>query len=100
MPAEQRVGRDDRRDVAQQATAQPVGQCREPPPIGISETQSPATQLPPEQAILFDQLGEHLPFATIEPGQTVTSNNWSAETSITGASLHRQTAKSDADHAS
>jgi hypothetical protein len=69
MPAEQRVGRDDRRDVAQQATAQPVGQRRESPPIGIGETQSPFTRLPPEQAIRFDQIGEHLPFPAIQPGR-------------------------------
>ena len=67
MPPEQRVGRDDRRDFAQRPASQPVGSHSEPAPVVIGEAQTPPTQLPPQEAILFDQIGERLPFSAIEP---------------------------------
>ena len=68
MPAKQRVRRDDRRDLAQHVTAQPVGQRRKSSPVGIGEMHASPTQLPSKQAILFDEIGEHLPFPAIQPG--------------------------------
>ena len=67
MPSEQRVGGDDRRDVAHRLASQPVSPHGEPAPVVIGETQAPPTQLPPQEAILFDQIGERLPFSAIEP---------------------------------
>ena len=67
MPSEQRVGGDDRRDVAQRLASQPVGPHGEPAPVVLGEAQTPSTQLPPQEAILFDQIGERLPFLSIKP---------------------------------
>ena len=67
MPAEQRVGRDDRGDLAQRLTAQPVRPRGEPPPVVIGEAQAPPTQLPAQEAVFFDQIGDRLPLAALEP---------------------------------
>ena len=67
MPAEQRVGRDDRGDLAQRLTAQPERPHGEPPPVVIGQTQTPPTQLPAQEAVLFDQVGERLPLAALQP---------------------------------
>jgi len=40
--------------------AEPVGAHREPPPVIVSKPQAPSTELPPKEAILFDQIGDRL----------------------------------------
>ena len=68
LPASARYdSRDDRRNVAQRLASQPVSPHGEPAPVVIGETQAPPTQLPPQEAILFDQIGERLPLPMIEP---------------------------------
>jgi hypothetical protein len=54
VPAEQRVRRDDRRDLAQRVTAQPVGSRGKFPPVVIGESEAPPTDLPPQDPILLD----------------------------------------------
>lgn len=66
MPAEQRVRRDDRGDLAQHLTAHPDGALGESPALVIGETQAPPTQLPAQEEIFFDQVGDHLSFAALE----------------------------------
>src|SRR5437899_8654318 len=67
VPSQQRVRRDDRRDLTQGLPTQPVGPYGESPPVVIGEPQTPPTDLPSEEAILFDQIGERLPLPAIEP---------------------------------
>jgi hypothetical protein len=65
--AEQRVGRDDRGDLAQHSTAHPEGPHREAPPVVIRQAQAPPPELPAQEAVLFDQVGDRLPFSAFEP---------------------------------
>jgi len=58
MPSQKRVGRDDRREVAQGAASQPVPAHSEPPPVVIAQPESLPTQLPSQDAILFDQVSQ------------------------------------------
>ena len=67
MPAEQRVRGDDGGDLAQGVTAQPIRPRSQSPPIVISQPQTPPTQLPAQEAVFFDQVGDRLPFAALEP---------------------------------
>ena len=67
VPAEQRVRRDDRRDLAQRLTAQPVGSRGKFPPVVIGEPEAPPTQLPPQDPILLDQVRQHLALPPVQP---------------------------------
>jgi len=67
VPSQQRVRRDDRRDLTQDLPTQPVRPSGESPTVIVCQSQAPPTDLPPEEAILFDQIGERLPLAVIEP---------------------------------
>jgi hypothetical protein len=46
MPAQQGIGGDDRRDIAQAAAAQSVGQRGQPPSLGVGQPNAPTTHLP------------------------------------------------------
>ena len=59
MPAENRVGRDDRGDLTEPATAQPVSVDGQPAAFLIGEA-DPATQVRAEDTVLFDQLRDGL----------------------------------------
>jgi hypothetical protein len=37
------------------------------PPLIIGETQPPPAQLPAQEAVFFDQVGDRLPFAALQP---------------------------------
>ena len=39
----------------------------EPPPVVIGQAQAPPTQLPAQEAILFDQIRERLPLPALQP---------------------------------
>ena len=67
VPAQERLRGDDRRDLAQRLTAYPNGARCEPSPVVIGQPQALPTQLPPEQTVLFDQLGQGLPLAALQP---------------------------------
>jgi hypothetical protein len=67
VPAKQRVRGDDGGNLAQRPTAHPEGAHSESPPIVIGETQAPPTELPAQEAVLFNQVGERLPLAPFEP---------------------------------
>jgi hypothetical protein len=88
VPAEQGVRRDDRRDLAPRLTAQPVRSRHQFPPLVIGEPGAPATHLPPQEPILFNEVRQHLPLAPVQPAGDSSSNMWKAEMSITCGSLH------------
>ena len=44
-----------------------VGPDGQSPAVVICQPQAPPAALPPEEAILFDQIGERLPLPMIEP---------------------------------
>ena len=67
MPPQNRVGRDDRGDLAQPATAQPVPAHGQSTPVVIAQPHAPPTELVPEDAILFDQVGQGLLVPMIQP---------------------------------
>ena len=67
VPSEESVGCHYRRHLAQGRAPQPVPLYGESPPVVIRELQTASPDLPAEQAILFDQIGERLSFAAIEP---------------------------------
>jgi hypothetical protein len=53
MPPKNRVGRDDRRDRTEAATAQPMSVPRQPPAFVIGQA-DPTAHVPAQDAILFD----------------------------------------------
>jgi hypothetical protein len=67
MPAQQGVGRDDRRNLAQPATAKPVRPHGEPPPIVVPQLDAPPTQLPSKDAILFNKIAEYFSLSAVQP---------------------------------
>jgi Integrase core domain len=67
VPAEQRVRGHDRGDLAQGTTTQPVRSHSQMSPIVIRQAQAPSTQLPAQETVLFDQIGERLPLAALQP---------------------------------
>ena len=67
MPSEQRVRPDDRRDLTQGLTAHPVGSRGQRPPVVIGESETPPTQLPPQDPILLDQVRQHLALLLVQP---------------------------------
>ena len=67
MPSEDRVRRDDRRDLAQHASAHLVPTNGEPTPLVIAEPETPALELLPQDAILLDQVRHGLLLASIQP---------------------------------
>ena len=69
MPPQQGVGRDDRRDRAQRLATHSVRPRRESPSVVVREAQPPPAQLPAEEAILLDQVREHLSLPLIQPGR-------------------------------
>jgi hypothetical protein len=58
-PPENRVGRDDRSDLTESATAQPVFVHSQPTAFLIGQT-DPAAQVRAEDAVFFDQMGNRL----------------------------------------
>jgi hypothetical protein len=67
VPTEQRVGRDDRGDLAQRPTADPERPHGDPSPVVTRQAQAPPTKLPAQEEVLFDQVGDRLPFSAFEP---------------------------------
>jgi hypothetical protein len=66
MPPQNRVGRHNRRDPTEATTAQSVAVPRQPPAFLIGEAE-PATHVPAEDAIFFDQVGHGLLLPLVEP---------------------------------
>src|SRR5258708_22231983 len=56
VPAQDRVGRDDRRDLRERAAAEDLALGRESPPLIVREWRHPPAQLLPQPAVLLDQV--------------------------------------------
>ena len=66
MPAQNRVGRDNRGDVTEAATAQPVSVHRQPTAFLIGQA-DPAAHVPAQDAVFFDQVGHGVLLPPVEP---------------------------------
>jgi hypothetical protein len=67
MPAQQRVRRDECRHVTQGRLTQPISAYGESPPVVVRPPQAPPTDLPPQNAVLFNKIGERLTLPAIQP---------------------------------
>src|SRR5713101_2828505 len=56
MPPQNRVGRDDRGELAQQSTAETVPAPRQPAPVLSGEPEASSAQLRSEDPVFFDQI--------------------------------------------
>ena len=68
MPTQQGVRRDNRRDRAQRLATHSVRPRRESPSVVVREAQPPSAQLAAEEAVLLDEVREHLSLPLIQPG--------------------------------
>jgi hypothetical protein len=66
MPPQNRVGRDNRRDLTEAMTAQPVSVPRQPSAFLIGEAE-PATHVSAEDPVFFDEVCHGLPLPLVEP---------------------------------
>ena len=66
MPAQNRVGRDDRRDLTEAATAQSVSAHGQPTAFLIGQA-DPAAHVPAKDAVLFNQVGHGVLLPLVEP---------------------------------
>src|ERR1700674_420743 len=90
MPPENRVWRDDRGDLTQPPTSQPVPADGEPTPLVLAQPKAPATQLTPQDSVLFDQIGQGLLLLTIQPADQRGKNNPQGGDVDHGRSLHQR----------
>jgi hypothetical protein len=60
MPAQNRVGRDDRGDVGQQLSTQPLPASREPPTLRIGQPHARLGKLTPKYSVFLDQIGDNV----------------------------------------
>jgi hypothetical protein len=67
MPPQNRIGRDDRGDLPQPATPQPMAAHAQPTPVVIAQSQAPSPQLLSQDAVLFDQVCQGLLLPPIQP---------------------------------
>ena len=58
---------DDRSDVTERLSSQTIGPRGKSPPVVIGEAQALATQLPPQHAVLLDEVRDYLPLAALQP---------------------------------
>ena len=69
MPSQNRVGCDDRCDLRQHPTAQPLPQGSQPPPVMIRQPQTPMAQLRLQRSVLFAQVQDDLVLFLLEPAE-------------------------------
>jgi hypothetical protein len=62
-----RVGRHDRRDLAQRCASKMLSSHRETTPVIIRESQKSAAQLGPQDAILLHRIPDHILLTSTEP---------------------------------
>jgi hypothetical protein len=67
MPAQNRVGSDNRGDFGQHPTPTPLPPLREPTPLRIRQPQAPAAELTPKCAVFLDQIGDDVLLLAIQP---------------------------------
>ena len=67
MPAQERIWGDDRGDLAQPPTAQPVRPHGKPTPLVIGQLQASAPQLPAQDTVLFNEIAEYVSVLAVQP---------------------------------
>jgi hypothetical protein len=67
MPAQERIWRRDRGDVAQAGAAHPMGSGGQAAAIVVGEAQSPMAQLATQESIFLEKIRERLPFPAFQP---------------------------------
>jgi hypothetical protein len=73
MPPENRVGRDDRGDLAQQPSAQAMPRPRQAAPVLIGQPHAASVQLRAEDPIFFNQIRHgRLPLSLHPPANAIT----------------------------
>ena len=90
MPAQNRVGRDDRRDVGQHLSTQPLSASREPPTLRIGQPQAPADELTPKYSVFLNQIGDDVLLLVSQPAGEHRENNPEACAIHDRASLHHR----------
>lgn len=90
MPSQNRVGRDDRGDLTQSSTSQPVPAHGEPTPFVIGQSKAPSTQLAPKDSIFFDQMGQAVLLLTIQPADQSGEKKPQGRDVDHGGSLHQR----------
>jgi hypothetical protein len=71
MPAQNRVGRNDRRDVGQHLSTQPLPASREPPTLRIGQPQAPADELTPKYSVFLNQIGDDVLLLVSQPAASI-----------------------------
>jgi hypothetical protein len=69
MAAQNRVGCDDRGDVGQHPSTQPLPTSREPATLRIGQPQTPADELTPKYSVFLDQIGDVLLLVSQSAGE-------------------------------
>ena len=88
MPAQDRIGRDNRRNLAQHTPAQTLPAPCQTAPLVVSQRQSSATELSPQSSILFDQIGNDILLLVIQPTRQRSEKHPDEGQVNHGASLH------------
>jgi hypothetical protein len=69
MPPENRVWRDKRCELSQQAASEPLPEHREPSTLIVVQPEPTAAQLRFQRAVLFTEEGDHIALLGLEPCQ-------------------------------
>jgi len=69
MPSKNRIGRDERRHLSQDAASKSLPEHREPPSLGIVQLQPPSSQLGFQRAILLAKKRDHIALLALEPSE-------------------------------
>ena len=89
MPPQDRVRRDDARDLTQDPPTQPIPTDRQPASIVIGELEPLSTQLASEDPIFFQQIRDRLAFLAIHPASQDGQHNLESGRVDHGRSLYQ-----------
>jgi hypothetical protein len=89
MPSQDRVRRDDRGDMAQDAPSEPVAQDGEPPPIVIRQLERLPTQWASNDPTLFHETRQEASLLAIQPTSQDREHDLEGRRVDHGGSLYR-----------
>lgn len=69
MPPQNRVGCDERRDLRQHPTAEPLAEDGQPSPVVLRQPQTPMAQLRLQDSVFLAQVEDDLVLFTLEPAE-------------------------------
>jgi len=76
MPAQNRIWCDNRRHLTQQTTAETSPAPRQTAPLLVAESEFSAGELTPQDAVLFDQIGDDVLLMVIQPAGQERPTSW------------------------